>query len=218
MADTSTTTLVDADALQTSVTDLEPMVATLADAEPMVATFQDQGIEGPPGPPGERGPPGLMGLKGERGDPGPPGPPGARGAPGPTGGGVTQRVVLRAAGPLSMGRCVAVMGAQCPPVTANDVALAQAPIGVAANAASAFGEDVSVVMFGPIEDDVWDFVPGRPVFLGPIGELTQTLDEMWPVSRVVGFAVRPTEVFVNPQPPILMLFAREEEGVENHAG
>ncbi|WP_293372270.1 hypothetical protein [Nevskia sp.] len=56
-----------------------------------------------------------------------------------------------------------------------DLTSAGTVIGISSSAAASPGEPVSVVEFGPLSDDIWNWTPGLPLFFTANGVLTQSV-------------------------------------------
>lgn len=129
-----------------------------------------------------------------------PGPRGLQGVPGPAGGATLVRV---GASPISGHSAVAVNAdgeliyADC-----TDAAHLGAVLGVVANAYAA-GDDAVVQTAFPLQHSGWAWAPA-PVYLGQGGQLTQTLPAGALFVQVVGYALAPTVVLIDLQPPILI--------------
>lgn len=76
-------------------------------------------------------------------------------------------------------------------------------IGVSSNA-GATNDIIQIGDLGQTVNASWAWVIGQPVYIGPMGVLTQT----YPTSgvafiRVIGFANSATSIYVEIQPPII---------------
>lgn len=126
------------------------------------------------------------------------GPRGPQGVPGPAGGATTVTV---GATPLSGHSAVAadaaglLIKADC-----TNPAHRGAVLGLLANAYSP-GDQAVVQTAFTLEHAGWTWTPG-PVFVGAVGQLTQTLPVGAVFSQVVAHALSPTLVLVDVQPPI----------------
>lgn len=128
------------------------------------------------------------------------GPRGIQGIPGPAGGAT---LVTVGATPLS-GHTAVAMDADGLLIYADCTNLAHlgAVLGVVANAYSP--GDLSVVQTDfELVHAGWSFSPG-PVFVGASGALVQTLPPGAIFAQVVGFALAPTRIRVDVQPPIVL--------------
>ena len=126
------------------------------------------------------------------------GPPGPQGIPGPAGG---TMLVTVGATPLSGHTAVALdSGGLLVYADCTNPAHIGAVQGVIANAYSP--GDLAVVQtdFGLVHAG-WSFSPG-PVFVGASGALVQVLPAGAVFSQVIGYALTPTLVRVDVQPPI----------------
>jgi hypothetical protein len=125
--------------------------------------------------------------------------------------GAGDRVVLERTADVAVGggRAVVANGATgCVPALASNAGHLQLFLGVTQAAASA-GATVDVVALGQVSDSSWSFTPGLPVFVSPTvaGVLTQTVPAApsSAFSLSIGVAVSPTELFVRPLLPLLLL-------------
>ena len=128
------------------------------------------------------------------------GPPGPQGIPGPAGG---TTLVTVGATPLSGHTAVALdSGGLLVYADCTNPAHIGAVQGVIANAYSP--GDLAVVQtdFGLVHAG-WSFSPG-PVFVGASGALVQTLPTGAVFSQVIGYALTPTFVRIDVQPPIVL--------------
>lgn len=126
------------------------------------------------------------------------GPRGIQGPPGPAGGASTVTV---GAAPLSGHSAVAIDSSGL--LVPADVSLAAhrgAILGVVANAYSP-GDDAVVQTGYLLEHGGWSWALG-PVFVGAAGALTQAPPGNALFAQVIGYAVSPTRIVVDVQPPI----------------
>ncbi|TYK74370.1 hypothetical protein FSY45_19620 [Comamonas sp. Z1] len=126
------------------------------------------------------------------------GPPGPPGVPGPAGGQVLQRM----AGMDTSALLVVyedLFGAVWPadPDVESDVL---ALLGVTVSAAVA-GQPVNVQRMGSIDDAAWQLQPGKRVFLGRQGQLTQE-PPLGGYDVLIGTAITSTRLLLNIQDPI----------------
>jgi hypothetical protein len=126
------------------------------------------------------------------------GPPGPPGIPGPAGGQVLQRL----AGMDTSALLVVyedLFGAVWPadPEVESDVL---ALLGVTVSAAGS-GHPINVQRMGHIDDDAWQLQPGKRVFLGTQGRLTQEPPQSG-YDVLIGTALTPTRLLLNLQDPI----------------
>ena len=126
------------------------------------------------------------------------GPPGPPGVPGPAGGQVLQRM----AGMDTSALLVVyedLFGAVWPadPDVESDVL---ALLGVTVSAAVA-GQPVNVQRMGHIDDEAWQLQPGKRVFLGRQGRLTQDPPQGG-YDVLIGTAITSTRLLLNIQDPI----------------
>lgn len=126
------------------------------------------------------------------------GPPGPPGVPGPAGGQVLQRL----AGMDTSALLVVyedLFGAVWPadPDVEGDVL---ALLGVTVSAAEG-GQPINVQRMGHIDDAAWQLEPGKRVFLGRQGRLTQEPPQAG-YDVLIGMAVSPTRLLLNIQDPI----------------
>lgn len=125
------------------------------------------------------------------------GPPGIQGPPGPAGGSSLQRTAgetvsaLRVAYEHDNGRVYALDYADADHIDAL--------LGITLTAADA-GQPVNVQRSGAIDDDGWNWTPGR-VFLGAGGALTQSPPADG-FDVLIGVAVSATRLILNLQDPI----------------
>lgn len=126
------------------------------------------------------------------------GPPGPAGIPGPAGGQVLQR---KAGMDLSALLVVYedLFGSVWPadPDAESDVL---ALLGVTVSAAEG-GQPVNVQRMGHIDDEAWQLQPGKRVFLGGQGRLTQEPPQGG-FDVLIGMAISPTRLLLNIQDPI----------------
>ena len=119
--------------------------------------------------------------------------------------GYTQEVVVvelaNASEPISALRPVRWDGNEFAICHADQFAELQEFVGLAKNAASAPGEQVTAHTFGDIEDGGWLWTPGELVYIDDMGNLSHT-----PGTHVleVGRAWSPTKLFVNPESAIFV--------------
>jgi hypothetical protein len=74
--------------------------------------------------------------------------------------------------------------------------------GLAITAAAAAGEAIPVQQYGPLIDASWNWTPDAPIFMGTLGQLTQTIDTAWKAYIRVGTAIHADVMIVDVQPPI----------------
>ena len=129
-----------------------------------------------------------------------PGPPGPQGIPGPAGGAT---LVTVGATPLSGHTAVALdSGGLLVYADCTNLAHIGAVQGVIANAYSP--GDQAVVQTGfELVHAGWSFSPG-PVFVGASGALVQVLPAGAVFAQVIGYALAPTLVRIDVQPPIVL--------------
>lgn len=129
-----------------------------------------------------------------------PGPRGIQGIPGPAGGAT---VVTVGATPLSGHTAVAMdAGGLLIYADCTNPAHIGAVQGVIANAYGA-GDPAVVQTDFELVHAGWSFSPGA-VFVGASGSLVQTLPPGAVFAQVVGFALAPTRIRVDVQPPIVL--------------
>lgn len=128
------------------------------------------------------------------------GPRGPQGIPGPVGGATT---VMVGAAPISGHTAVALdSGGLLIYADCTNLAHLGAVLGVVANAYSP--GDLAVVQTDfELVHAGWSFAPG-PVLAGLSGALVQTLPSGALFAQVVGFALAPTRIRVDVQPPIVL--------------
>ena len=126
------------------------------------------------------------------------GPPGPAGIPGPAGG----QVLQRKAG-MDMSALLVVyedlFGSVWPadPDAESDVL---ALLGVTVSAAEG-GQPIHVQRMGHIDENAWQLQPGKRVFLGKQGRLTQDPPQGG-FDALIGIAISPTRLLLNIQDPI----------------
>lgn len=126
------------------------------------------------------------------------GPPGIQGPPGPAGGAATVTV---GASPISGHSAVAIDASGL--LVPADVSLSThrgAILGVVASAYSP-GDEAVVQTGYLLEHGGWSWALG-PVFVGTAGALTQAPPGNALFAQVIGYAVSPTRIVVDVQPPI----------------
>lgn len=135
--------------------------------------------------------------------PGPRGLMGPRGQQGVAGSDALTKYTLSA---LSANKVVRLSDAtHVTPISALERSDAWGAIAVTVTAASAPETAVSVIVFGELADDSWNWVPGLPIFVGANGGLTQTRDPAWAFVRVIGNAISPARIFIDSQPAVLQV-------------
>ena len=128
------------------------------------------------------------------------GPRGPQGIPGPAGGATT---VMVGAAPISGHTAVALdSGGLLIYADCTNLAHLGAVLGVVANAYSP--GDLAVVQTDfDLTHAGWTFATG-PVFVGATGALVQTLPMGAVFAQVVGYALAPTRIRIDVQPPIVL--------------
>ena len=128
------------------------------------------------------------------------GPRGPQGIPGPVGGATT---VMVGAAPISGHTAVALdSGGLLVYADCTNLANLGAVLGVVANAYSP--GDLAVVQTDfDLTHAGWAFATG-PVFVGATGALVQTLPMGAVFAQVVGYALAPTRIRIDVQPPIVL--------------
>lgn len=128
------------------------------------------------------------------------GPRGPQGIPGPAGGATTVTV---GAAPISGHTAVALdSGGLLVYADCTNAAHIGAVQGVVASAYSAGAQAVVQTGFELVHAG-WSFSPG-PVFVGASGALVQTLPPGAIFAQVIGYALAPTRIRVDVQPPIVL--------------
>ena len=128
------------------------------------------------------------------------GPRGPQGIPGPAGGATTVTV---GATPISGHTAVALdSGGLLVYADCTNAAHLGAVQGVVANAYSAGAQAVVQTGFELVHAG-WTFLPG-PVFVGASGALVQALPVGAVFAQVVGYALAPTRIRIDVQPPIVL--------------
>ena len=128
------------------------------------------------------------------------GPPGPQGIPGPAGGAT---LVTVGATPLSGHTAVALdSGGLLVYADCTNPAHIGAVQGVVGNAYSPGDQAVVQTDFGLVHAG-WSFSPG-PVFVGASGALVQVLPVGAVFAQVIGYALAPTSIRIDVQPPIVL--------------
>lgn len=152
----------------------------------------DVGVQGAAGATGPQGPPGAAGAAG------------ATGPQGPAGPAASSLVTVTASTAIGGHRAVHIQAdGTATYADATNLAHTWTAVGVTTGAAAA-GAPLDVQVFGPLDEPTWTWTPGGPVFLGLTGLLTQTPPAVPAAAfqRVLGVAVTPTRLWVEPQAPI----------------
>ena len=130
------------------------------------------------------------------------GPPGATGPQGPQGpdAGISTSVALAALGGHRVVRFISggVDYADC-----SDSSHLRSPMGVTSGAASS-GASIAVVVEGLLTEPTWSWTPNQSVFLSTTGLLTQTAPTAPAFLKVMGTAITATQMYVLPQPSIVL--------------
>ena len=129
---------------------------------------------------------------------GPPGPPGPAGAPG--------GALLQVTAGANLGGHLAVAyntAGQLVPASADEIAPALQLVGVTIGAAAA-GTPGTVQRQDVLEHAGWAWSTGQPVYLGLGGALVQALPAGALFVLVVGLALGPTRLLINPQPAVIL--------------
>ena len=128
------------------------------------------------------------------------GPPGPQGIPGPAGGAT---LVTVGATPISGHTAVALdSGGLLVYADCTNPAHIGAVQGVVGNAYSPGDQAVVQTDFGLVHAG-WSFSPG-PVFVGASGALVQVLPAGAVFAQVIGYALAPTSIRIDVQPPIVL--------------
>lgn len=127
---------------------------------------------------------------------GPQGPGGPPGQPGPAGGSSVQRL---AGETISALRLVYELNDKVFYLDADDGDHVDLVCGVTLTSATA-GQPINVQSSGPMDDSAWSWSPG-PVWLGPVGQLTQAPPEAG-FLLYVGRAVSSTRLIINIDQPV----------------
>lgn len=124
---------------------------------------------------------------------GPPGPPGELGA---------AYVEFPAAVPLGGNRVARVLGGQA--VYADHATLADANLvlGITRGAVAA-GALAQIQTGGLMTEPSWAWTPDLPVFVGPVGTLTQAAP-LAGFNLIVGIATSPTQIYIGARMPIVL--------------
>lgn len=86
--------------------------------------------------------------------------------------------------------------------SSTDVTHAALIIGVSLNSVTDLS-NVNVRSLGFMEDNSWNWTPAQPLFVGNIGQLTQTPPAVG-FSLIVATAITPTKIFINIKTPIIL--------------
>lgn len=62
-----------------------------------------------------------------------------------------------------------------------------------------------IQIIGPIEENSWNWVPNQPVFLGSNGVPTQVVPTSPSFQRIIGVAVTPTLLYIDPYPAVTLV-------------
>lgn len=87
---------------------------------------------------------------------------------------------------------------------ANELLDQQLVLGISLTAA-ADGQPVTVQRFDKMTEPSWFWIPGLPIYCGPLGVLTQTHNPSWPSVRVVAVAIDSTSIWIRVQPAIVQV-------------
>jgi len=124
---------------------------------------------------------------------GPPGPPGEMGA---------AYVEFPAAVPLGGNRMVRVLAGEAVYADHTTVADANLVLGITRGAVSA-GALAQIQTGGLMTEPSWAWTPDAPVFVGPVGTLTQ-VPPTTGFNLIVGVATSPTQIFIGARLPIVL--------------
>ncbi|RST54099.1 hypothetical protein [Variovorax sp. DXTD-1] len=124
---------------------------------------------------------------------GPPGPPGEMGA---------AVVEFPAAVPLGGNRVVRVLGGEAVYADHTTVADANLVLGITRGAVVT-GALAQIQTSGLMTESSWAWTPDLPVFVGPVGTLTQT-SPLAGFNLIVGIATGPTQIFIGARMPIVL--------------
>ena len=83
----------------------------------------------------------------------------------------------------------------------NDAAQTESAVGITTGAIMLAGSG-TVQVVGEMREPSWSWVPGRQVYAGPSGVLTQTHSALWEWCRVIGVATSATSIAINIGPAI----------------
>jgi hypothetical protein len=131
---------------------------------------------------------------------GPPGPAGPAGSGGGEGGGSTQG--FTAAATISAYTAVAIVGVSAITADSSQQSMAGSVVGISITGVTA-GSEVVVQFSGELTYNGWNWQPGKPIFLGVGGLLTQTPPTSG-FNQLIGTPVSTTSMFINLQSPILI--------------
>ncbi|MDR6886151.1 MULTISPECIES: hypothetical protein [Variovorax] len=124
---------------------------------------------------------------------GPPGPPGEMGA---------AYVEFPAAVPLGGNRVVRVLAGEAVYADHTTVADANLVLGITRGAVAA-GALAQIQTGGLMTEPSWAWTPDAPVFVGPVGTLTQ-VPPATGFNLIVGVATSPTQIFIGARMPIVL--------------
>jgi len=131
---------------------------------------------------------------------GPPGPVGPAGTGSGGGGGSTQ--AFTAAATISAYTVVAIVNGSAITADSSQQSMAGTVVGVAITGVNA-GAEVTVQFSGELAYNGWDWLPGKPIFLGVGGVLMQTPPTVG-FNQLIGTPVSATSMFVSLQTPTLI--------------
>ena len=130
-------------------------------------------------------------------------PMGARGLPGASGASGGNTVELVAGEDIGGQRVVMNKLGRAYYASHDNMEGAHSVMGMTSGAAMA-GSSVTVVVTGEITEPSWNFIVGRPVFVGANGVLTQFAPNSGYI-KIVGFAVAPNKIYIQQHQPIVIM-------------
>lgn len=127
---------------------------------------------------------------------------GTQGPPGPPGEVGQSYVEFPAAVPLGGNRVARVLGGLAVYADHATVADANLVLGITRGAVAA-GALAQIQTGGLMTESSWSWAPDLPVFVGPVGTLTQTAPTAG-FNLIVGIATSPTQIFIGAKTPIVL--------------
>ncbi|MDB5716302.1 MAG: hypothetical protein JWO15_3699 [Sphingomonadales bacterium] len=77
--------------------------------------------------------------------------------------------------------------------------------GLTLNSVPGAGNEVQIQTTGDITDSTWNWIPGKPIFLGTNGNISQIYDSSKSFSLIIGVAITPTTILLKVQNPIFLI-------------
>lgn len=127
---------------------------------------------------------------------------GTQGPPGPAGEMGSAYVEFPAAVPLGGHRAVRLLAGEAIYADHNTVADANLVLGITRGAVAA-GALAQIQTNGLMTESSWAWTPDLPVFVGPVGTLTQ-IAPLAGFNLIVGIATSPTQIFIGARMPIVL--------------